>query len=525
MGEYTYMSTGDTLFVSGDGKSWLVGSSEQELRSKLIQLIKDGRPWSEIKEVLEDNEEDEELREWCNKSDMEGSGISFNDTTILIDGVPIYGALCKQIRLMHDEGLPLEPMINFVRKMRKNPSYRIREQLWGFIEACQKDGGFTIADDGDIMAYKVVGEDYKDKHSGRFDNSIGSIVSMPREEVDDNPANTCSAGLHFCAYSYVNSFSGDNDHLMLVKVNPADVVSIPADYDNAKARCCRYEVVDEIKSSLKTPVWRKDREENCGCHRNELEYHLGDKVKAHITDYEFPHNVSERIVVGRIVAVDAADYDQPYKVRFFDGIDIVEWWIFADEVVELVKGGDEPYPSFEEDDECLIYDTYKGKVMSVDPDDGACIVRFIDADGEEKYSTFEPYDLTHIDSCSQSGSSADEEECDELKKKLEELQELLKSKLEKLGLQEKEEPVDAEEFVRKWLAESPKKMVISFLETQYDDIMDSRMRLNMLNDIPVGLIVRKLMDWYFEEYDGNITESRAWDKIKTTIKVWLGGRN
>jgi hypothetical protein len=32
---------------------------------------------------------------------------------------------------------------------------------------------------------------------------------------------------------------------MIVKINPADVVAIPTDYNNQKGRCCRYEVVDE----------------------------------------------------------------------------------------------------------------------------------------------------------------------------------------------------------------------------------------------------------------------------------------
>jgi DNA-binding XRE family transcriptional regulator len=34
--------------------------------------------------------------------------------------------------------------------------------------------------------------------------------------------------------------------LMLLKVNPADVVSIPSDYNNTKGRCWKYEVIDEI---------------------------------------------------------------------------------------------------------------------------------------------------------------------------------------------------------------------------------------------------------------------------------------
>ena len=205
MGEYNYMFTGDTLFISAEGKTWLLGASDAEKRSKVLALIKEDKSWNEIKNELE-TDLASKMKKWCEEASVEGSGITFNDATILIDGSPIYGSLCSQIRLMHQEGLSLEPMVNFVRKMRKNPSYNIREQLWAFMEACQADGGFTIAEDGDIMAYKVVTSDFKDKHSGTFDNSIGAIVEMPRCDVDDNPNNTCSSGLHFCAYSYVKCF-------------------------------------------------------------------------------------------------------------------------------------------------------------------------------------------------------------------------------------------------------------------------------------------------------------------------------
>ena len=36
------------------------------------------------------------------------------------------------------------------------------------------------------------------------------------------------------------------NHLMKIVVNPADFVSVPIDYDGAKARVCRYKVIDEI---------------------------------------------------------------------------------------------------------------------------------------------------------------------------------------------------------------------------------------------------------------------------------------
>ena len=40
--------------------------------------------------------------------------------------------------------------------------------------------------------------------------------------------------------------NGSGDKIVLVKINPADVVSIPDDYGFAKGRCCRYEVVADI---------------------------------------------------------------------------------------------------------------------------------------------------------------------------------------------------------------------------------------------------------------------------------------
>jgi hypothetical protein len=56
--------------------------------------------------------------------------------------------------------------------------------------------------------------------------------------------NTCSTGLHFCSEGYLNSFGGERT--VIVKINPADVVSIPSDYNDAKGRACRYEVIGEL---------------------------------------------------------------------------------------------------------------------------------------------------------------------------------------------------------------------------------------------------------------------------------------
>jgi hypothetical protein len=80
-----------------------------------------------------------------------------------------------------------------------------------------------------------------------MDNSIGKIVEMERNEVDDNKDQTCSTGLHFCSQDYLPHFgNGYDSRVVILKINPADVVSIPSDYNNAKGRACKYEVVGEI---------------------------------------------------------------------------------------------------------------------------------------------------------------------------------------------------------------------------------------------------------------------------------------
>jgi len=81
------------------------------------------------------------------------------------------------------------------------------------------------------------------------------VVEVDRSKVDSNRNKHCSAGLHVGAIDYVTSYGGisldnhdsnDNDggnQIVICKVNPADVVSVPSDAKFQKLRACRYEVV------------------------------------------------------------------------------------------------------------------------------------------------------------------------------------------------------------------------------------------------------------------------------------------
>lgn len=147
---------------------------------------------------------------------------------------------------MMDDGYDITPLAKFIVRIRQNPSEAIRARLYEFMEF----GSLPLTEDGCFLAYKVVRSNFMDKHSGRFDNSPGKTVEMARVKVDDNDNNTCSAGLHACSKDYVRHFSnGRDDKLVVVKIAPEDVVSIPTDYNNTKLRCCKYVVLSEITAT------------------------------------------------------------------------------------------------------------------------------------------------------------------------------------------------------------------------------------------------------------------------------------
>lgn len=156
------------------------------------------------------------------------------------EGNEVHNSLTVKIVDMLREGFTVEPMVAFMENLMDNPSRRAVNELYSFLEK----GQLPITSDGHFLAYKKVRDDYLDVHSGTIFNGVGQVVSMPRNQVDDDSRNTCSSGLHFCSRDYLSNFGGER--VMILKINPRDVVSIPADYNDTKGRTCRYEVIGEL---------------------------------------------------------------------------------------------------------------------------------------------------------------------------------------------------------------------------------------------------------------------------------------
>jgi hypothetical protein len=168
---------------------------------------------------------------------------------VLFDGVPVHNYTTEKIVQFMELGLPVKPIVNFLEKLLTNPSKRAVDELYRFLV----HKNMPLTEDGNFRAYKGVNPNYTDKHTGKFVNTVGAEFSMLRNLVDDDARVACSNGFHVGSLSYANGWAGPSGHLMVVEVDPADVVSVPFDCDGQKLRTAKYRVVDELKDRSALP--------------------------------------------------------------------------------------------------------------------------------------------------------------------------------------------------------------------------------------------------------------------------------
>lgn len=261
------------ILIFTGGKQYQVASDHPNFSLIRERLAK--KDYSEIPDLVDTRNA---IRRWFAANPR----VSFVNDRVAVDGVAFSDAVTAKVFNMLEAGNDATALINFLVKVRRNPSAVSQAELLLFCEA----NNFMIHEDGDILAYKSVRNDWFDAHSGSVfnkpfalmtedervkyaagvsvTNASGgaestvttrtttgrTIVSTPRFMVDDERERTCSFGLHFAAYDYARGFS---QNLLLIKVDPADVVSIPSDYNNQKGRCARYEVVAHIETREPLP--------------------------------------------------------------------------------------------------------------------------------------------------------------------------------------------------------------------------------------------------------------------------------
>lgn len=298
--------------------------------------------FQEIKQLLIDNGSDTDPEAVERLLDVQKSILDYvikgegmvlvNDSEIHFKGKPLHNSLTKRILQMKREGFDIQPMILFLENLMQNPSYRSVNQLYDFMEK----NDLPITPDGHFLAYKKVvrvGGVLKDIFTRTIVNEPGSVVEVERNEVDEDPNRTCSHGLHFCSREYLPYFGvGPATAVVVVKVNPADVVAIPTDYNNAKVRGCRYEVIEVIEeweNNFKNSVQSRSYDFKGNTQKTEDQYESGYSAGC---EKALRHNNNAK---GQTIEFGNSDKSVSFNQGYWDGYWDFRNENFKDEVVTM----------------------------------------------------------------------------------------------------------------------------------------------------------------------------------------------
>lgn len=178
--------------------------------------------------------------------------VEVNEGVLYVNGDKVNEIISDRLMTFLERGVDTMPIMKFISRLELNPSSRAVKELYTFLE----HKALPLTDSGTFLAYKAVNANYMDCHSNTYFNGVGSVLSMPRNKVDDNKEVGCSYGFHAGTLDYASGFMPENGHLMLVEIDPADVVSIPVDSEFQKLRTCRYKVVQEYENALELPLYK-----------------------------------------------------------------------------------------------------------------------------------------------------------------------------------------------------------------------------------------------------------------------------
>jgi len=217
------------------------------------------------------NEDAEKLEQLFDTSkavqDYADGNISVNEGVVRYKNEEVHGHVVGRILDFMRQGLPYKPLVKFLDKLMSNPSRRATQELYSFLE----HKAMPLTPDGNFLAYKGVKSDFTDWHSSSFDNNVGQTLEMTRNNVCDDANIGCSDGFHAGSLDYARSF-GLGGNLMVVEIDPADVVSVPTDCNCQKLRTCKYKVVSLFERKLEEPLcddygdydYEEDEDEDSG---------------------------------------------------------------------------------------------------------------------------------------------------------------------------------------------------------------------------------------------------------------------
>lgn len=213
------------------------------------------------------------------------NGIEIQNGTLYWNEQPVHNAVADRIVQFAMEGINYKFLLRFLEKLMLNPSAKSVRELYNFLEhKCLK-----ITDNGNFLAYKGVTQDYYSvrtgnitllkgtEKEGRIYNAIGEEIQTERNNVDDDANEGCSFGLHVGTEEYAVSYARScGGRVVLVEVNPKDVVSVPNDENYKKLRTCAYRVIEDYDMPITDTYYQSNWKEYDDDHDYEDDYDYDD---------------------------------------------------------------------------------------------------------------------------------------------------------------------------------------------------------------------------------------------------------
>jgi len=232
---------------------------------------------------LPEDEQDAAIRQVIQKTspNAEKNGFKISPESVTYLGEELPESLADKVRDIHEEGLPLSLFEKFWENLQLNPSSSSVRELYEFLSYKE----LPLTEDGCFLAYKGLDSDFwsisgnketkvingEVNSSGNIFNGVGEKIEVRRWDVDDNRDNHCSFGLHVGSLDYARGFSQGT--VVVVKINPKDVVSVPNDCNCQKCRVSAYEVVSIFEQEITAPVVDADNnpiEDESNANRSEF---------------------------------------------------------------------------------------------------------------------------------------------------------------------------------------------------------------------------------------------------------------
>jgi len=250
--KYIINETGVVLFRNG--KPQKIASSEKNYAAVIAALK---LPEHQQAEAIENA-----LKKINVNENISSQGFYVNDATqeVSYKGELLPAPLAKKVFSLIKQNLPVTLLEKFWENLKLNPSYNSIRELYDFLAYKE----LPITEDGCFLAYRGLHNNFYSIHGnlqtkvlqgtvnekGQIYNGVGEHIEVWRGDVDDNRENHCSMGVHAGSHAYASNWS--RGKVVVVKINPKDVVSVPSDYDCQKLRCCAYTVMSEVERELES---------------------------------------------------------------------------------------------------------------------------------------------------------------------------------------------------------------------------------------------------------------------------------